>query len=281
MSPFAVPVGLARSRNMLIHKSVEKRQKILRWLSSVDVSRNHTEACNRCEPYTGNWLLQSTAFQDWLNGQQRFVWIQGIAGCGKTVLTSSIIETVRSRQITDFGLGYFYFDFNEEGKRSPINALRSIVARMGISAAGPSGSLPQPITKFYDNLKMDGRQPTDKAGLLSTLQELVAGFERSYIILDALDECGEGEESLFPLIASLVSKLPKTCILVTSRNERDIEEGLERIPKKIIKVEGDAIAGDIRLFIRNQLKNDVRLSARPPKLLEEIETALVDRAQGM
>lgn len=129
------------------------------------MSRNHTDACNRCEPYTGTWLLQSAAFQDWLDGKQQFLWIQGIAGCGKTVLTSSIIETVRSRQVTDdldFGLGYFYFDFNEEGKKATMNALRSVVAQMGICAAGPTGSLPQPITRLYDQLRLESSQPTDK-----------------------------------------------------------------------------------------------------------------------
>jgi hypothetical protein len=248
------------------------------------VSRNHTDACNRCEPYTGTWLLQSAAFQDWLDGKQQFLWIQGIAGCGKTVLTSSIIETVRSRQVTDdldFGLGYFYFDFNEEGKKVPMNALRSVVAQMGICAAGPTGSLPQPITRLYDQLRLESSQPTDKDRLLSTLQELATGFERSYIILDALDECGDRQESLFPLMSSLIKHMPKTSILVTSRNERDIQKEFEDFRNNIIKVESDVIEEDIRLFIRNQLKNDVRLRARSSQLRDEIETALVDRAQGM
>lgn len=82
-------------------------------------------------------------------------------------------------------------------------------------------------------------------------------------------------------MASLIKHMPKTSILVTSRNERDIQKEFGDFQNNIIKVESDVIEEDIRLFIRNQLKNDVRLRARSSQLRDEIETSLVDRAQGM
>ena len=43
------------------------RLEILKWLSPVDPSENHNDACAKHEPNTGGWLTESEHFQSWIN----------------------------------------------------------------------------------------------------------------------------------------------------------------------------------------------------------------------
>lgn len=56
------------------------------------------------------------------------MWLNGIPGCGKTVLSSSIIEDLqKSSSDALSAILYFYFDFNDIRKQTIDNALRSLV----------------------------------------------------------------------------------------------------------------------------------------------------------
>jgi hypothetical protein len=121
-----------------------QQSKILRWLSPLDPAVNHLAACSRHEPGTGNWLLGSDDFRNWLDAKSSFLWIQGIAGSGKTVLCSTLIETIQtwhsSSNALDVSLGYFYFDFNDDEKRSALGAFRSIIAQISLCSAARNGN---------------------------------------------------------------------------------------------------------------------------------------------
>lgn len=66
----------------------EKKIRVLDWLSSSQVSRKHHDVCARRMPGTGQWLLDSTVFQDWRDGDesQNVLCCNGDPGVGKTVL---------------------------------------------------------------------------------------------------------------------------------------------------------------------------------------------------
>lgn len=56
------------------------------WYSAVDPYSNHSAACEKREPTTGDWFLNCAEFAAWLISQKSFLWLHGIPGCGKTVL---------------------------------------------------------------------------------------------------------------------------------------------------------------------------------------------------
>jgi hypothetical protein len=70
-------------------KISEKRTKILSWLraASPDASTNFNKACQQHEPLTGQWLLDSTAFKCWTREEGQLLWLKGIPGAGKTIIT--------------------------------------------------------------------------------------------------------------------------------------------------------------------------------------------------
>lgn len=66
-----------------------KREKdeIVRWLSCTDPTINQNAARVIHEPQTGKWFICGKEYSHWKETPQSFLWIHGIAGCGKTILS--------------------------------------------------------------------------------------------------------------------------------------------------------------------------------------------------
>ncbi|KAI0162500.1 hypothetical protein BJ166DRAFT_269771 [Pestalotiopsis sp. NC0098] len=65
------------------------------WLQSTNPSMNHNSAWELREDNTGLWMTDSKEWKQWLEGKEKFLWIHGIPGAGKTVLASYLVEQTR------------------------------------------------------------------------------------------------------------------------------------------------------------------------------------------
>src|SRR5436309_16052105 len=82
-------------------------------------------------------------------------------------------------------------------------------------------------TTCYEHFELyRDKQPT-RDELLKTLRSIADKFSRVFIVLDGLDECKDRRNLLACICQMVLWKLPNFCLLVTSRNERDIEESLQ------------------------------------------------------
>lgn len=81
-------------RLMEIHESVgsisqkltdAQDLELLDWLSSDRRGRHH-EVRSRRTPHTGQWVFNTPAFQNWLDGSRKLLWLVGAPGCGKSTL---------------------------------------------------------------------------------------------------------------------------------------------------------------------------------------------------
>src|SRR2546423_3629801 len=107
----------------------QRREKIERWLSPPDPSTNYNKALRQRQEGTGNWFLQSHAFAKWKTQRNSFLWLYGIPGCGKTILSSTIIEDLK-RTLSRQPLLYFYFDFNDTDKQTLDSMVRSLMSQL-------------------------------------------------------------------------------------------------------------------------------------------------------
>jgi ankyrin repeat domain-containing protein 50 len=257
----------------------EQQTTLLDWLSTIDPTVNHRAACSEHQPGTGNWLLESDSFKNWLDGEVGFLWIQGISGSGKTILCSTLIDAVSSWcDIPDSPrscLGYFYFDFNDESKQSALGALRSVIRQISKAANVPK-CVRDMFTAYYDR----GKAPS-LPEFVELLLSMSSCYERTFIIMDALDESKEIETLASIFEAILRDQQGSVSILVTSRKERAIEKAFEALPAELVPMDSDVIDADIRLYISERLANDSRLRTRLPEIKREIEKSLAERAQGM
>ncbi|CAN9450612.1 unnamed protein product [Alternaria alternata] len=114
------------------HDQEERLGKICSWLSAPDPSTNYNKAHKQRQANTGLWLLESAKFSEWKERTASRLWLYGIPGCGKTILSSTIIENLLQycHDDTNIVTAYFYFDFNDTQKQDPELMLRSLLCQL-------------------------------------------------------------------------------------------------------------------------------------------------------
>jgi hypothetical protein len=231
---------------------------------------------------TGSWFLESDEYAAWKTDPASFLWLHGIPGCGKTILSSVILENVLQYCADDPGriVAYFYFDFNDTEKRSPDSMVRSLICGLSQQCV----KIPTSLEHLFSSCENGQRQPPLDS-LLEVLYRTIQEFPQSYIILDALDECTDRAELTAILERMAGWNLDESHLLVTSRKEHDIQRSLESIidTQNTICLESELVDRDILTYVRHTLSTDKSLSKwqKDPTIREEIESALIKGAHGM
>lgn len=262
--------------------SGERLRKVCSWLSAPDPSTNYHKAHKLRQADTGLWLLKSTKFTTWKDRAASRLWLYGIPGCGKTILSSTIIEHLLQyckNNITMVTV-YFYFDFNDAQKQAPELMLRSLLCQLLSSFR----TIPKFIDVLFSSCQNGQRQPSPHA-LLESLRQMLQLFTQVYIVLDALDECTQRQEMMNVLESVAGWQLDNMHLLMTSRQERDIERSLENCVDEEEKVclQSDVVDKDIQQYVQERLSvgRDLVKWNRDSAMRQEIESALMSGAHGM
>lgn len=249
----------------------EERLEILKWLSPIDPSVNLNASLRVRQPNTGLWFLESQDFAEWiksphtlwLHGIRRFsdhlneydANIRAIAGCGKTVLCSTIIEAIEEvcAQSDAQQIAYFFFDFQNSDKHDASFMMCSLIRQLSAVEL----EIPEAARAMYLKCHATGHSPTLEE-LIATFTSVVCASSRdTFIILDALDEvpAGPPRRETLGLMKRLTSVAPdKLRLLVASRDESDIRHVLEEIADKVIRLQnedmgiGTSVLSSIKCF---------------------------------
>ena len=277
-SALSIQEMVAEARSAAERQTTSQRHaKILDWIKLSDPSTNHNAARQKHQPTTGQWFLESEQFVAWMERRIPSLWLHGIPGAGKTILCSTIIDRVEAVCKSDprQTLAWFYFDFNDANKRTVNGMLRSMIHQLSALTLSPE------LDKIYKQCE-DGDGEPSRELLVDTLTSLFVLTDRTFLIMDALDECSERDDLLDVICRILSTQSTQVGLLATSRNERDIARALQGTVRNITSLqEGDGNAEDIYLHIRECLQRDRRLKEWPSKIKQEIQEVLVDRAHGM
>lgn len=116
-----------------------------------------------------------------------------------------------------------------------------------------------------------------------TLEQILKEFKETFIILDALDECTEREELLDTISRIAKWDLSHLHVLATSRNEREIDEAFISwlSEQDRVSIQNSMVNDDIRSYVEKVLQTDPRMNRWPPTARDEIQTALMSKANGM
>lgn len=261
----------------------QRREKIERWLSPPDPSTNYNRTLQQRQEGTGLWFLQSDAFAKWKTQRNSFLWLYGIPGCGKTILSSTIIEHLK-KTLPHQPL-YFYFDFNDTSKQALDSMVRSLISQLYYKREDTQKSL----DSLFSSCEDGRRQPTCES-LCKSLLDMIKQAKEVWIVLDALDECmtrrGPPTEGLLSWIRGLLDSEERNVhLVVTSRPEHDIESELRELPQNqnIVPLESDLVTDDIRAYVGKRVrkgKGFMRWQTRP-SIQQEIESGLMEKANGM
>ncbi|KAK0909685.1 hypothetical protein LTR91_008880 [Friedmanniomyces endolithicus] len=264
--------------NVILEQSTAdaQRDKTHQWLSPPDPSTNHNKALQQRHAGTGHWFVKGETFSSFKDGTVPILWLHGIPGCGKTVLSSTIIEDLRASSATTTpALLYFYFDFNDQRKQTFDSALRSLVCQL---AHGSEIAFQQ-----LDHLRRNAQPSTQE--LSQILEKMLNGGDRVTIVLDALDECTTRDELLKWIQQLMASEIGSVEMVVTSRKEYDIKSVLEKFVREeaTIPLQQHDVDADIRAYVHARICTDADWERwrSKPQVQDEIEVGLMTKASGM
>ncbi|KXH56229.1 hypothetical protein CNYM01_13769 [Colletotrichum nymphaeae SA-01] len=254
-------------------------EKLHRWLSPADPSTNATRARERRHAGTGTWLLESAAFREWEAGERQCLWLYGLAGCGKTVLSTTILDHLdKTRAHPTLR---FFFDFNDTRKQTLDDLLRSLAFQLYHTETE--------ATKVLDRLftsSDDGRRQPDVNALSACIESMLQSFPRVAVVLDALDECTT-RDKLLSWIGRL-SNSPNTKdtkLVVTGRPEAEFRREIPRLfgEDNCKLLSKEAVNADIRSYVDDELhqRPDFKEKKIPHDLLDQIRSQVGDGADGM
>ena len=253
-------------------------QAIRDWLKAPDPTINHNAACAKRQSGTGAWFVKSPRFETWLTEGKSFLWLNGFAGSGKSVLASTAIQFAfrHRRSSSSIGIAFFYFTFNDESKQDESAMLRALLVQLSSQLRDGHSDL----ARLHNSFK-HGLPPSEE--LADCLQRLIQRFQHVYIILDALDEIppDKAREDVLDSIG-MMQNWPFTGLhlLVTSRDLPDIRKSLNFSSDQEVKMRNAGIDKDIENFISSRLHGDRRLQKWLP-YHSKIEEILSKRAQGV
>lgn len=272
--------------NYTLQKSVKDdiSEKISRWLRPSDPSTNYRRALQKRQDDTGNWFLKGEILQAWVDGRNHFLWLHGLAGCGKTVLFTSVIkdimtsEPARPRRVVLF----HYFDFSDTGKQSFEDMLRSLLNQLYFRKESCQGLL-EALFARCDN----GKTQPDTDSLCSVFTEMARQAGTVHVAIDALDECPkEARLEVLTWMKTLMrSESSSLKLLMTSRREQEIESEVLKLAnrKHFVPIQDKLVNQDILLYIRQRVLCDESLQRwqNNSRAQEEIERGLMKNPGGM
>ncbi|CAI7672865.1 unnamed protein product [Penicillium discolor] len=256
-----------------------RTDKIRRLLCPPDSSTNANHARTLRHEGTGAWLLDNPVFQSWHSGSRQHLWLHGLAGCGKTVLSATVLDHLAKEN--DKLILNFFFDFSDTTKQTLDGMLRSLAFQLYQSGFDSAIHLDD-LSQACQNGSV---QPTTKA-LSDIVFMMLVVQKKVTIVLDALDESKKRDDVL-QWIKDIVSRpdLVHLQLFYTSRPESEL---LRHIPPLIGKrncllLDKKAVNSDIRLWVTAQLSQRRDFTEKPLSqgLLEGIRRKVGDGADGM
>ena len=123
--------------------------------------------------------------------------------------------------------------------------------------------------------------PIDVNELINAIQKMASHFEKVYILVDALDECGQQASKIANALKTLAEDAPTVHMCLFSREEEDIRESLA---DDFSRIEIAAHTEDLELYVgaeMSQRKTLKDLHIKNPQLNIDIRNSLIGNAQGM
>lgn len=205
---------------------------------------------------------------------------QNVAGAGKTKLvfvysivvldapklrvcptSSLVVDTLQNSKTAGSreALAFFYCDRNDPGNSTAEVVLRAIVKQL--SSLEQDSDLLKCIVDKYEHAKKAGdlSEPLDLDECRDLIIKMLPSYSQTNIIIDALDECQQGNRSrLISALTAIMESAQGTNlvkIFISSRDNDDIVLKLSKLPN--IRIDSSDNSGDIGEFIRSEVKNRI------------------------
>lgn len=180
---------------------------------------------------------------------------------------------------------FFYFSFSDSQKQKYSKYLTSLIAQFCHSRR----RIPQRLQELYNRYQPLGA-PVEE--LDECLNCLIGEATNTYLVVDALDECRQENETIdWDDMLEWFNNLPSSHIrglhtLVTSRKEAELEHLFQSgshlsVHWPSLSITKRKNSKDVWTYVTRQIENDWRLERLDDTIKDEIKSTLVNGADGM
>ena len=226
-------------------------------------------------PGTCQWFLNNEKFHEWAESDSfDLLWVTADPGCGKSVLSKSLVDGEFQSSLS-LTTAYYFFKDDSPEQRSATHAVCALIHQI---CSQNSALLGKVLCAYQLN---GNKLSLSFSWLWDLLLKIAQCPEAGEIVcvMDALDECAEGGKKL--LIDSFnklyATKRIHECrlkFLVTSRPYLDIEERFDRL---IVRLSGEDESQIIKQEIDLVIVDRVSKLASMKRLDHETQSALQGR----
>ena len=245
---------------------------ILNWLTPVDYATQQSDYIGRRQPGTGQWLLNSDEYKEWMKTPGKTLFCPGIPGAGKTILTAIVIDDIYSQfqSDTSVGIAYLYCDFRRQHEQSVETLLANLLKQL----AQEQASIPDLVRTLYNQYRNQPKRPTLDE-ISSILRSVSILYSRIFIIVDALDEC-QVSTRLISEIFDLQARV-RANIFSTSRKI----PGIVKRFRESILLEISARDEDVQTYLAGRMEQLPSFVLISPELQNEVKATISQAVHGM
>jgi len=213
------------------------------------------------------------------------------AGCGKTILSSSVIDEIEQQRTGN--LAYYFFSFRSEKSQEFRSLLYSLLTQLvrGLIKEDPlqprKFHVPRAFQELYRKIQpgSDPKIEDLRVAFLSVLGE----SRETFIVIDALDECplDNDRDDVINFLAELRLAQSRIHILVTSRQEESIAKMINGMPADKpfvsiqVSIQNSKVDDDIRQYLENCMTTDFKFKTWEKSLQGKVIDHLAQRANGV
>ncbi|PGH09567.1 hypothetical protein GX51_00673 [Blastomyces parvus] len=254
----------------------DEQEKILTWLTSFDFGPLQNDLISRKQEGTGEWLVETSEYQQWETTRGCTLFCPGIPGAGKTMTASFVIDHLRRKygEDKDVPVIFIYCNYKKQQEMRPIDIFSSLLKQLSRNGSG----IPESVMTLYKKHKLNQSRPSLEEVLVS-LQSTIRSFSKTFIIADALDEYETPSRSIF--MKKLFDIIEKTDanLLATSRFVRTVEAMFEK--KNTLSREIQALPADLDRFVDGNVHKLPPFVLHNSALQDVIKHEIIQAASGM
>lgn len=264
----------------------EKKVFVNRWIEAPETAPDHEYYQSvRQEQYiatnrnTAEWILQHADVKPWLSSRvpkSSVLWIHAIAGAGKSVIASVIIDEIQQKNLAL--VAYIYCKHKDSTKNTFLSIAKALLSQL-------LSQYDRLMPFYYDSAVVSGEvsMATVKSAK-NLLANLLQALPKTYLVIDGLDEC-EADQRKMTL--DFLNEQVDACdqsdpgnirLLVMSRNESDIKKGLAM--STAIRMVDDDTADDLKVYIEHRVKGLQATFGLSESDRSFIEKNISDRCDG-
>ncbi|KAI1178873.1 hypothetical protein F4777DRAFT_38863 [Nemania sp. FL0916] len=277
----SVQVGITNLQ-MLTRVEVDaERQRVLDFFLKVNPQSYLDTSLKLRHPGTGLWLTESVAFQQWIETTGSKIWLSGIPGAGKTVLTGAMVQKAleKGKGSPKIGVAFFFCDYKDPS----TTVLSNILGAMASELARQSDQAFEKLKELFEILHpRDGLSRDAGSDIMHDhLENMFNCFDQVIMIIDGLDECSDNTDDIVQTLANIAEYSANVSMALVSRDEYNIAFNLRQ---SFTKIPVGARKEDILLYVGSEIDKRTRnntLRITNVELKDEILTRLSNEADGM